>query len=75
MVYTSMVNHAMIIAYEAHRDQKDKGGIPYIFHPAHLAEQFHRASEVTVALLHDVVEDAEWTLGGLKIPGSFRRKF
>jgi len=66
MVYTSMVNHAMIIAYEAHRDQKDKDGVPYIFHPAHLAEQFHNESEVVVALLHDVVEDTDWTLEGLE---------
>ncbi len=66
MIYTSMVNHAMVIAYEAHREQKDKGGIPYIFHPAHLAEQFNDESKVVVALLHDVVEDTDWTIKGLE---------
>lgn len=74
MVYTSMVNHAMVIAYEAHKGQIDLGDIPYIFHPAHLAEQFHSESEVAVALLHDVVEDTEWTLEGLEDTGFFSQE-
>lgn len=29
----------MKIAYEAHKNQTDKGGITYIYHPVHLTEQ------------------------------------
>ena len=39
MIYTKMTETAMKIAYAAHKDQMDKGGVPYVFHPYHLAEQ------------------------------------
>lgn len=61
MIYTKSTNRAMIIAYEAHLGQKDKSGVPYIYHPIHLAEQMHTEEECIVALLHDVVEDTNWT--------------
>ena len=38
MIYTALTNKAMKIAYSAHHGQLDKSGIPYIFHPIHLAE-------------------------------------
>ena len=38
MVYTELTNKAMKIAYSAHQGQVDYNGIPYIFHPIHLAE-------------------------------------
>ena len=47
----------MQIAYEAHHGQTDKCGLPYIFHPYHLAEQMDEEYAVCVALLHDVLED------------------
>ena len=56
----------MKICYEAHKNQKDKGGIPYMFHPVHLAEQMDDEVSATVALLHDVVEDSEITFDDLK---------
>ena len=56
MIYTPMTNLAMRIAYEAHHGQVDRCGIPYIFHPIHLAEQMDDEISCTVALLHDVVE-------------------
>ena len=34
-----MMKKAMKLAYEAHYGQTDKNGMPYIFHPMHLAEQ------------------------------------
>lgn len=62
MIYTHLTNEAMKIAYKAHHGQVDKGGIPYIFHPYHLAEQMTDEYTTCVALLHDVVEDTEVTL-------------
>lgn len=66
MIYTHLTNEAMKIAYRAHHSQVDKGGIPYIFHPYHLAEQMTDEYTTCVALLHDVVEDTDVTLEELK---------
>ncbi len=65
MIYTKLTNEAMKIAYRAHHGQEDKGGIPYIFHPCHLAEQMDDEYSTCVALLHDVVEDTDVTLDAL----------
>lgn len=65
MRYTKQTKLAMKIAYDAHHGQVDKGGAPYIYHPIHLAEQMDTETEVTAALLHDVVEDTDWTLEAL----------
>lgn len=65
MIYTELTNEAMKIAYRAHHGQVDKGGIPYIFHPYHLAEQMTDEYTTCVALLHDVVEDTDITLDQL----------
>lgn len=59
MIYTPMTIKAMCIAYKAHQEQVDYNGVPYIFHPLHLAEQMDEEISCTVALLHDVVEDTE----------------
>lgn len=50
---------ALRIAMEAHMDQIDKGGEPYIFHPLRVAERVAGNREKTVAFLHDVIEDSE----------------
>ena len=62
MVYTDLTKKAMVIAYRAHHGQTDHGGVPYIFHPFHLAEQMTDEYTTCVALLHDVVEDTSVTL-------------
>ena len=61
MIYTPMTQKALKLCFEAHRDQTDKSGMPYVFHPFHLAEQMTDEYTVTVALLHDVVEDTDIT--------------
>lgn len=66
MVYTINTQKAMRIAYEAHHGQVDKSGVPYIYHPIHLAEQMQTEEECIVALLHDVVEDTEITFEQLE---------
>lgn len=66
MIYTPMTMKAMKIAYQAHHGQLDYNGIPYIFHPVHLAEQMQDEITCTVALLHDTIEDTSVTLDELK---------
>jgi len=61
MLYTKLTKKAMIIAYRAHHGQFDKAGVPYIFHPYHLAEQMDDEISVCAALLHDVIEDTAIT--------------
>lgn len=61
MIYTSLTVKAMQIAYEAHHGQTDKCGVPYVFHPFHLAEQMDNEYAVCAALLHDVAEDTDIT--------------
>ena len=63
MIYTELTNKAMKIAYEMHDGQVDKAGLPYIFHPYHLAEQMGDDEyAICTALLHDVAEDTDMTL-------------
>ncbi len=61
MIYTDMTKRAMRLCFEAHRNQVDKGGMPYVFHPFHLAEQMTDDITTVTALLHDVVEDTDIT--------------
>ena len=69
MIYTPMTKKAMGIAFKAHDGQLDKAGLPYVNHPLHLAEQMDTEEECCVALLHDVVEDTDWTLDDLRREG------
>ena len=69
MLYTEMTKTAMQIAFDAHKEQVDKSGLPYIYHPIHLAEQMHDEVSVCVALLHDVVEDTAYTYEDLAAQG------
>ena len=62
MVYTPLTNKALRFAYNAHHGQLDYNGIPYIFHPLHLAEQMDEEIACCAALLHDVVEDTAVTM-------------
>ena len=62
MLYTDLTKRAMRIAFDAHKNQVDKSGLPYIFHPFHLAEQMTEEYAVCAALLHDVAEDTDITL-------------
>lgn len=66
MINTKLTRKAMVIAYNAHANQFDKAGVPYIFHPIHLAEQMDTEIECIIALLHDVVEDTKVTFEQLE---------
>ena len=69
MIYTCMTKKALKLSFEAHKDQLDKSGMPYVFHPFHLAEQMTDEDTTVVALLHDVVEDTDYTLDDLRVMG------
>lgn len=65
MIYTTETKKALKLSFEAHKDQIDKSGIPYVYHPFHLAEQMTDEETTVVALLHDVVEDTEYSVDDL----------
>ncbi len=65
MIYTPLTKKALKISFDAHKNQFDKSGMPYVYHPFHLAEQMDDEYSVCVALLHDVVEDTDITLNDL----------
>ena len=67
--YTPLTKKALALCYDAHRGQRDKGGLPYVFHSFHLAEQMETEEEICAALLHDVVEDSPYTLDDLRREG------
>ncbi len=66
MIYTKMTKIALNLCFEAHKNQKDKSGTPYAFHPFHLAEQMEDEDTTIVALLHDVVEDSPYTMDDIR---------
>lgn len=62
-----MIDKAFRIANEAHWDMRRNSGEPYIIHPIKVARIVNQeiglgAKSVAAALLHDVVEDTDWTL-------------
>ena len=69
MLYTPLTKKALKLSFAAHKDQMDKSGMPYVYHPFHVAEQMETEETVAVALLHDVVEDTDYTLEDLKAMG------
>lgn len=69
MLYTTLTKKALKLCFEAHKDQLDKSEMPYVFHPFHLAEQMTDEDTTIVALLHDVVEDTDYTFTDLRKMG------
>ena len=65
MIYTEKTKKALKLCFEAHKEQTDKSGMPYVFHPFHLAEQMKTEETTIVALLHDLVEDTDYTIDDL----------
>jgi (p)ppGpp synthase/HD superfamily hydrolase len=61
--------HAIALAAKAHEAQTDKAGAPYILHPLRVMQKMHTEAEMMTAVLHDTVEDTDWTLDGLRGEG------
>lgn len=58
-----------MIATEAHRGQLDKAGCDYIEHPLRVMAAGKSLDEKIVGVLHDVVEDTNWTFEDLAAEG------
>ncbi|MGN1211027.1 MAG: HD domain-containing protein, partial [Candidatus Cryptobacteroides sp.] len=64
----ALIEDAFALAKEAHASQTRKSGLPYILHPLAVAlivakdMRQHDAAVIAAALLHDVVEDTEYTI-------------
>jgi len=58
-----MLGKAIAIASEAFADKKDKGGQPYILHCLHVMHEVKSfgIEAMIAAVLHDLIEDTEWT--------------
>ena len=69
MIYTAKTKAALKLCFEAHKNQTNKSGMPYVFHPFHLAEQMKDEDTTIAALLHDVVEDTDYTIADLEQMG------
>jgi len=66
-----LIRKAFDLAAEAHKDQRRKTGEPYIFHPIAVTKIVANeiglgANSISAALLHDVVEDTEYTFADLE---------
>jgi GTP pyrophosphokinase len=67
----SLIRSAFDVAVDAHKDQRRKSGEAYIFHPLAVAKIVASgigldATSIAAALLHDVVEDTEYTLADIE---------
>lgn len=66
-----LIRKAFDIALDAHKDQRRKSGEPYIYHPIEVAKIVANeiglgATSIACALLHDVIEDSEYTYDDIK---------
>lgn len=69
----STLERAIEIARQAHVGQVDKGGADYIGHPLRVMEMGRTEEEKIVGVLHDVVEDSDWTFEMLEEEGFAQR--
>ena len=63
------LERAIQIAVEAHAGAKDRGDKAYILHPISVMMRCETDEEKIVAILHDVVEDTDWTFEALREEG------
>lgn len=63
------LEQAILLAVQAHQDQQDKAGAPYILHALRVMLRMQSDLAMIVAVLHDVVEDTPYTLDDLRRRG------
>ena len=64
-----ILDRAKAIATSAHEGQVDKAGKPYIEHPMRVMNMGKTVEEKIAGVLHDVVEDSDWTFEMLEKEG------
>lgn len=60
------LERAIEIAVNAHAEQTDKADETYILHPLRVMLEQDSQAAMIAAILHDVVEDSDWTVAELK---------
>jgi hypothetical protein len=65
----TILGKAIAIAAVAHQEQTDWAGLAYILHPIRLMVKMDSEPEMIAAVLHDLIEDTEWTLERLRAEG------
>ena len=63
----NMLGKAIALAAKAHEDQTDRGDHAYILHPLRMMMRLRTDDDelMAIAVLHDVIEDSDWTLADL----------
>ena len=64
-----VLTRSVEIAAKAHAGQVDKTGRPYILHPLRLMMRMDTPQEMMTAVLHDVIEDSDWSIADLRSEG------
>ena len=64
-----VLSTALRIAMNAHDGQVDRAGRPYIYHPLTVATMTDSYDAFVAALLHDVMEDSDYTADDLRMAG------
>ena len=65
----SQIEIALEIALKAHKGQRDLDGKPVILHPLTVAMKGNNENEIVAGLLHDVVEDTDYSFEDLLAAG------
>ncbi len=65
----TLIEKSLTIALRAYAGKTDKAGREYIHHPLRLMAKMTTDSEMSVALLHDVIEDSDITAAELLAEG------
>lgn len=72
---SNMLGRAIAITAEAFKNKTDKGGNPYILHCLRVMNDIpaHDHELRCIAVMHDLVEDTQWTLEDLRREGFSER--
>lgn len=67
-----VITKAFNLAYEAHKGSRRRSGEPYIMHPLAVARIVSKeiglgSTSISAALLHDVVEDTDYTIEDIRM--------